>query len=55
MDRPNKLGGAEMMHHRAAAGPETQVERVERQEVRKLTTVGTGGKWLRTMTGATWV
>lgn len=32
MDRPNKLGGAEMMHHGAAAGPEIQVERVKRQK-----------------------
>lgn len=47
MDRPNKLGGAEMMYHRAAAGPETQVEGEKAKEVRKLTTVGGGGKWLR--------
>lgn len=37
-----------MMHHRAAAWPETQVEKV-----RKLIMVGRGGKWLGTATGAT--
>lgn len=36
------------MHHRAAAWPETQVEKV-----RKLIMVGRGGKWLGTATGAT--
>lgn len=36
-----------MMHHRAAAWPKTQVEKV-----RKLIMVGRGGKWLGTKTGA---
>lgn len=45
MDKLNKLGGTEMMHHRAAARPETRVERMKRQkEVWKVTTAGTGGK-----------
>lgn len=53
MDKLNELGGTEVMHHRAAARPET-VERVKRQEeARKPTMAGTGGKWLRKRTRAT--
>lgn len=49
-----ELGGTEMMHHRAAARPRTQVERVKRQtEAWQVTAAGTGGKWLRKTTGAT--
>lgn len=53
MDKLNKLGGTEVMHHRAAARPETDGEGERQEEARKLTMAGTGGEWLKKRTGAT--
>lgn len=48
-----KLGGTEVMHHRAAARPETGGEGGKAGRGEEATTAGTGGKWLRRRTGAT--